>query len=70
MYVFVNDDGILEIYAEEKDICYACGNMNICPLLASLQNELVLLRCDGFCVEECGMFEDIPAEELIRDLSG
>ena len=69
MYVLVNDVGSLELYAEEADTCYLCSNMDKCPLLASLQNEIVILRYDGLSVEECGMYQELSVERLIGDLS-
>jgi hypothetical protein len=69
MYILINEEGKLEIYAEEEDICYACSNMNRCPLMASLYNELVVLRYEGLDIEECGMFEEISVSELINDIS-
>ncbi|EKE03063.1 MAG: hypothetical protein ACD_20C00279G0012 [uncultured bacterium] len=70
MYVTVNDQGALEVYTEEKDICYICSNMDVCPLMASLQCEVAVLRYDGLNIEDCGMFEEFSINDLVADLAG
>jgi hypothetical protein len=69
MYVMVNDKGIIEVYAEEDDVCYVCANMNNCPLMASLQDEITILRYDGMKIENCAMFEEFTADSLFADLA-
>jgi hypothetical protein len=68
MYVIVNDENDLEIYAEDRDLCYFCSNMDVCPLLSSVQGETVVLRYEGIYVDKCGIFKDISACELMKCL--
>ncbi|OGI00352.1 MAG: hypothetical protein A2104_01250 [Candidatus Melainabacteria bacterium GWF2_32_7] len=69
MYVTINDEGSLEVYTEENDICYICSNMDACPLMASLQCEIAILRYDSLNVEDCGLFKEFSIDDLIADLA-
>jgi len=66
MYVNVDEfDKKINLYAEEEDICYLCSRLEICPLLAALQDEAVVLRYDAIGIEKCGMYKEFCFEEMI-----
>ena len=64
MFVTCNDTGKIEVFAEDIDKCYSCSNMPECPLLASLQNELVLIRYSALEIQDCGLYKEgeVPTE--------
>ncbi len=62
MYAQINNNSELDVFAEETDKCYLCRNMNKCPLMATIKNEIVILRFEAMAIEECGMFESIIPE--------
>lgn len=66
MYALVNDDSELDLYAEEEDICYSCSNMSLCPLMAALKNEVVILRFEAMGIESCALFEETSLQDLIE----
>lgn len=57
MYCKINSAGTLEVYPDEEDICYNCCNILKCPLVASLQNEVVILRYEHIEIMKCAMFK-------------
>lgn len=69
MYVLVNDDGLLEVYAEETDACYVCSNMTKCPFLEAIQAEVVVPRYENINVDDCNLFKEFTIDDLIADLS-
>ncbi|HBG48051.1 MAG TPA: hypothetical protein DDW90_00765 [Cyanobacteria bacterium UBA9971] len=66
MYVNINKlDEALHIYAEEDDLCYLCANTEICPLLAALREEAVVLRYEFVGVGSCDMYREFTLSEMI-----
>jgi len=66
MYVNINKlDEELHIYAEQDDLCYLCANTEICPLLAALKEEAVVLRYEFVGVESCDMYRELTLRDLI-----
>lgn len=66
MYATVdNFDKKINLYAEEEDSCYICANMEMCPLIAALQDEAVILRYENIEVGKCAMYKEYTLGELI-----
>lgn len=65
MYAVVNEDSELDLYAQESDICFLCSNICLCPLLAALKNEVVILRYEAIGIEECALFDEISLGDLL-----
>ena len=66
MYAAVDSfDKKINLYAEEEDLCYLCTRMELCPLLAALQDEAVVLRYENIEVLTCGMYKEFCFEEII-----
>ena len=53
MYVSVNDDSHIDVFAEEQDMCSSCLHASDCPLVSALQMEIVILRYEGMTIENC-----------------
>jgi len=66
MYANVDKfDNSVNVYAEEEDLCYLCCYVDICPLLAAVQNEAVVLRYESIGIEKCGMYEEFTFNEML-----
>lgn len=66
MYANIDSfDKQLNLYAEEEDLCYLCKNIEICPLLAAVQGEAVVLRYAHIEINRCGMYEEYTLSEMI-----
>lgn len=59
MYVSVNNEGVIEVFAEEHDKCFTCGEMKDCPLMAALQTEVVILHYEAINIEDCGIYKEM-----------
>ena len=62
MYATLNDKNSVDVRVVSEDACYTCNNTSICPLMASIQNELVVLRFSDISIEACGMYKGIGDE--------
>lgn len=62
MYATLNDKNSLDVMVIDEDDCYTCANMNRCPLMASIQKELVIMRFSDISIKACGMYEEIEEE--------
>jgi hypothetical protein len=49
-------DNKINVFADEYDLCFFCRNLDVCPLLAALEKEAVILRFENIEVEKCGLF--------------
>jgi|GEM_PF-1156061 len=56
MRVEVNKQGQIDVFADTKDICYACKNNTDCPLIEALRAEIVFLHYEEIDVQTCGLF--------------
>jgi hypothetical protein len=66
MYANVDDfDKKINLYTEDCDLCYLCSHLEVCPLLAALQDEAVVLRYESIEVEKCGMFKEFSFDQMI-----
>jgi len=66
MYADVDkQDNAVNVYAEEDDLCYLCTYVDVCPLLAAVQNEAVVLRYESIGIEKCGMYEEYRFNQML-----
>lgn len=66
VYAAVNKiDNKINLFAQEEDLCYICSNLEVCPLLAAIQDEAVVLRYENVEVEKCGMYKEISLDEIM-----
>lgn len=59
MIIRIGDCCDLEVYTEEDDKCYTCGNVSDCPLIVSLQSEVVIMHYASIVVERCGLYKEM-----------
>ena len=65
MFTEINEiDKKVSLFAEEDDMCDICANFDICPLLAALSEEAVVLRYESVNVVNCPLFEELRPEML------
>lgn len=59
-------DNSVNIYTEEGDRCGLCANTEICPLMAAISDEVVVLRYEAVEVGSCPLYEEFrfEAEDL------
>jgi len=66
MYIQIEDNGKLAVFANDDDICYRCANMHLCPLMESLQAEVIILRYSNITVSKCGLFKKLKKGEALE----
>lgn len=63
MFVQVEDDGKLGVYVHGEDQCMTCENQSLCPLLATLQDEAVILKYEAIAMINCGLYKEMEATD-------
>jgi hypothetical protein len=53
----ITHDEKLAIYCEDYDICKTCKNIQSCPLIQAITQEIVILHYSEVAIGECGLFE-------------
>lgn len=51
-----NNFKFMEVYTDELDLCSRCGNKYRCPLIATLRNDLAVLRHENVRIDRCKFY--------------
>jgi hypothetical protein len=53
----INKKGQLSIFCEDYDLCHKCKNVEKCPLIQAISQEIVILHYSDIAIGECGMYQ-------------
>lgn len=54
MRAIIDDNGELEVFTNNKDICFDCEFTNLCPLISAIEREVAILHYENTEIRECG----------------
>lgn len=57
MYVKYHEKTGFEVFSEHEDVCIRCSNVEDCPLISALKQEIAVLRYEGISVHNCALFK-------------
>ncbi len=55
MYAIVNNQGKIEVFLNENDVCSVCKNRYKCPLIQAISKEYVFLHYEEVEISQCGL---------------
>jgi hypothetical protein len=53
----VTKDERIAIYCEDYDLCKNCKNIQKCPLVQAISQEIVILHYSEIAINECGLYQ-------------
>lgn len=56
-----------QVFCEKKDLCLNCDLIDICPLIAAIENHIVYTAKAEFNLVECAIYEPIDDMEFHQE---
>lgn len=52
-----NQFRIMQVHVDNLDLCNDCKNIEKCPLICTLEDDLAVLRHERIKISECGLYK-------------
>lgn len=57
MRMHFNPFRIMQVRVENFDLCISCENMEICPLINALRDDLAVIRHKSIRIDDCCLYK-------------